>query len=84
MKLKTSISIIALIAIMQFINPVAPAVSDSDHLLPGKVEGSPQYMDFKLKLGAKGIQLFHNLRKLARPSSVHAMGDARCIRQGVF
>jgi len=47
MKLKIIIGIIAGIAIMQCINTVTPAVSNSDHTLPGKIEDSPQYKDGK-------------------------------------
>ena len=47
MKLKIIVSIIALIAIMQFIKAVAPAERNSGHALPSKIEGSPQYKDGK-------------------------------------
>ena len=47
MKLKIIIIIIAGLAIMQCINAVAQAVSNSDQPLPGKIEDSPQYKDGK-------------------------------------
>ena len=47
MKLKIIIIIIAGLAIMQCINAVAQAVSNSDQALPGKIEDSPQYKDGK-------------------------------------
>jgi L-ascorbate metabolism protein UlaG (beta-lactamase superfamily) len=47
MKLKIIIGIIAGIAILQCINTVTPAVSNSDPTLPGKIEDSPQYKDGK-------------------------------------
>ena len=45
MKLKIIIGIIAGIALMQCINTDTPVASNSDHNLPGKIEGSPQYTD---------------------------------------
>ena len=45
MKLKIIIGIIAGIALMQCINTDTPVASNSDHNLPGKTEGSPQYKD---------------------------------------
>ena len=47
MKLKIIICIITGIAISQFINIVTPAMSNSDHILPTKIVGSPQYNDGK-------------------------------------
>ena len=47
MKLKIIICIITGIAISQFINIVTPAMSNSDHILPTKIEGSFQYNDGK-------------------------------------
>lgn len=47
MKLKIIICIITGIAITQFINTVTPAMSNSDHTLPSKIESSPQYKDGK-------------------------------------
>ena len=47
MKLKIILSIITAIAILQCINTDTPVVSDSDHTLPSKVAGSPQYKDGK-------------------------------------
>ena len=49
MKLKIIISIIAGIAILQCINTDTPVGSNSDHALPSKVDGSPQYKDGKFK-----------------------------------
>ena len=45
MKLKIIICFITGIAISQFINIVTPAMSNSDHILQAKIEGSPQYND---------------------------------------
>ena len=50
MKLKIIISIISIItgiAILQCINIDTAVVSNSDHTLPSKIEGSPQYKDGK-------------------------------------
>jgi hypothetical protein len=47
MKLKIIISIIAGVAIMQFINTVTPAVSNLDHALSGRIESSPQFKNGK-------------------------------------
>jgi L-ascorbate metabolism protein UlaG (beta-lactamase superfamily) len=47
MKLKIIIIIITGVAIMAFFNTVTPAVSNIDHALPGKIEGSPQSKDGK-------------------------------------
>ena len=50
MKLKIIISIISIITgitILQCINIDTPVLSNSDHTLPSKIEGSPQYKDGK-------------------------------------
>jgi L-ascorbate metabolism protein UlaG (beta-lactamase superfamily) len=47
MKLKIIIGIITAIAILQCINTDTPVVSSSEHALPSRMEGSPQYQDGK-------------------------------------
>jgi L-ascorbate metabolism protein UlaG (beta-lactamase superfamily) len=47
MKLRNIIGILAAIALVQCINTENPVVNNSDHTLPGKIEGSPEYKDGK-------------------------------------
>jgi L-ascorbate metabolism protein UlaG (beta-lactamase superfamily) len=51
MKLKIIIKIIIGVVIMQFLNTDTSTVSSLEHTLPGKIEGSPQYMDWGVPQG---------------------------------
>ena len=57
MKLKFIIKIITGVAIMQLFNTVIPAVSNFDHTLPSKIEGSPQYIDGKFDGMGKALNM---------------------------
>ena len=68
MKIRIIFGIITGIAILQSINSVTPAMSNSDHILPTKIVGSPQYYDGKFNDMGNALNelLFHRKRMHVR------------------